>query len=221
MVSRAGPWQMVSRAGPWQMYVAHSVTVDAEGACAVQTCDCVVSWADLMAVAGAYAVSRVGGPHIPVRMGRRDASGPDPKNRMPAETLNAKEVRPDTENCMPAETLNANGPDPENRMPAETLNAKEVSTRDGVSTGSAHTGRKGFGDATSFDNAYYSILLTKPWLDTRNSMADMIGLPSDKAIVADEDCLVWINKYASNQDLFFRDFVPAYTKMVNSGAVWA
>ncbi|CAI5951840.1 unnamed protein product [Closterium sp. NIES-65] len=202
----------------------------------------VVSWADLMAVAGAYAVESCGGPHIPVRMGRRDASGPDPENRMPAETLNAKEV-------------------------VASFKSKGFSLQETVCLLGAHTlGGKGFGDATSFDNAYYSILLTKPWLDTSecmklclpallslrtvsmhlpvksmagnsmadmiglpsattehdwNSMADMIGLPSDKAIVADEDCLVWINKYASNQDLFFRDFVPAYTKMVNSGAVWA
>ncbi|CAI5491184.1 unnamed protein product [Closterium sp. Naga37s-1] len=157
----------------------------------------VVSWADLMAVAGAYAVESCGGPHIPVRMGRRDASGPDPENCMPAETLNAKEV-------------------------VASFKSKGFSLQETVCLLGAHTlGGKGFGDATSFDNAYYSILLTKPWLDTRNSMADMIGLPSDKAIVDDEDCLVWINKYASDQDLFFRDFVPAYTKMVNSGAVWA
>ncbi|CAI5480259.1 unnamed protein product [Closterium sp. Yama58-4] len=157
----------------------------------------VVSWADLMAVAGAYAVQSCGGPHIPVRMGRRDASGPDPEHRMPAETLNAKEV-------------------------VASFKSKGFSLQETVCLLGAHTlGGKGFGDPTTFDNSYYSILLTKPWLDTRNSMADMIGLPSDKAIVDDDDCLVWINKYANDQDLFFRDFVPAYTKMVNSGAVWA
>lgn len=50
----------------------------------------------------------------------------------------------------------------------------------------AHTlGGKGFGDATSFDNSYFSILLERPWNDTSNKMAYMIGLPSDKAIVED------------------------------------
>ncbi|GJP56398.1 hypothetical protein CLOM_g15461 [Closterium sp. NIES-68] len=156
----------------------------------------VVSWADLMAVAGAHAVESCGGPHIPVRMGRKDASGPDPENRMPAETLNAKEV-------------------------AASFKTKGFSLQETVCLLGAHTlGGKGFGDPTSFDNAYYSILLTKPWLDTSNSMADMLGLPSDRAIVDDDDCLVWINKYANDQNLFFRDFVPAYTKLVNSGAVW-
>jgi hypothetical protein len=36
-------------------------------------------------------------------------------------------------------------------------------------------GGKGFGDPVTFDNAYYSALLAKPWLNPNDSMATMIG----------------------------------------------
>jgi hypothetical protein len=36
-------------------------------------------------------------------------------------------------------------------------------------------GGKGFGDPVTFDNAYYTALLAKPWLNPNDSMASMIG----------------------------------------------
>ncbi|XP_048332566.2 putative L-ascorbate peroxidase 6 isoform X2 [Ziziphus jujuba] len=126
-----------------------------------------VSWADLIAVAGAEAVSLCGGPSIPISLGRLDST-----------------------------------------------------TQDLVALSGAHTlGSKGFGDPTVFDNSYFKILLEKPWTSSAG-MSSMVGLPSDRALVEDNECLRWITKYANDQNLFFEDFKKAYIKLVNSGARW-
>jgi L-ascorbate peroxidase len=62
-------------------------------------------------------------------------------------------------------------------------------TQELVALSGAHTiGSKGFGDPTVFDNAYYKILLEKPWTST-SKMTSMVGLPSDHALVQDDECL--------------------------------
>nr|POF15680.1 putative l-ascorbate peroxidase 6 [Quercus suber] len=48
-----------------------------------------VSWADMIAVAGAEAVSLCGGPTIPVPLGRLDSMEPDPEGKLPQESLDA------------------------------------------------------------------------------------------------------------------------------------
>lgn len=94
------------------------------------------------------------------------------------------------------------------------------STQELVALSGAHTlGSKGFGDPTAFDNSYFKILLEKPWLSAAG-MSSMVGLPSDRALVDDEECQRWISEYAANQGLFFEDFKNAYTKLVNAGATW-
>ncbi|XP_024034007.1 putative L-ascorbate peroxidase 6 isoform X2 [Citrus clementina] len=126
-----------------------------------------VSWADMIALGGAVAVSVCGGPNIPVPMGRLDSI------------------------------------------------AQEL-----VALSGAHTlGTKGFGNPIVFDNSYYKILLEKPWQSSAG-MSSMIGLPSDRALVEDDECLRWIKMYADNQNMFFEDFKNAYVKLVNSGARW-
>ncbi|CAA7025420.1 unnamed protein product [Microthlaspi erraticum] len=156
-----------------------------------------VSWADMTSVAGSEAVSICGGPTIPVVLGRLDSSQPDPEDKLPPETLSASGLK-------------------------ECFKRKGFSTQELVALSGAHTiGSKGFGDPFTFDNAYYKILLEKPWTSTTTSkMTSMVGLPSDHALVEDDECLRWVKQYAEDQDKFFKDFTNAYIKLVNSGAKW-
>ncbi|GFP87809.1 putative l-ascorbate peroxidase 6 [Phtheirospermum japonicum] len=150
---------------------------------------------DLIAVAGAEAVLVCGGPKIPVRLGRVDATVPDPDGKLPEESLNAAAMK-------------------------QFFQKKGFSTQELVALSGAHTlGSKGFGNPVVFDNSYYKILLEKPW-SSSGGMSSMIGLPSDRALVEDDECIRWITKYANDQDLFFEDFKNVYTKLVNTGATW-
>ncbi|XP_064986157.1 putative L-ascorbate peroxidase 6 [Musa acuminata AAA Group] len=154
-----------------------------------------VSWADLIAVAGAEAVSFCGGPVIPVQLGRLDARTPDPQGKLPQETLDASGLK-------------------------KCFLKKGFSTQELVALSGAHTiGNKGFGSPVVFDNAYFNILLEKTWTSS-GGMLSMIGLPSDRALAEDEECLRWIKIYAGDQAKFFDDFRNAYIKLVNSGASW-
>lgn len=154
-----------------------------------------VSWADMIAVAGAEAVSLCGGPKILVQLGRMDSMAPDPERRLPEESLDAPALK-------------------------QCFQTKGFSTQELVALSGAHTlGSKGFGDPFVFDNSYFKILLEKPWLSSAG-MSSMVGLPSDRALVDDEECKRWIMKYADDQSLFFEDFKNVYVKLVNSGARW-
>ncbi|KAL7596557.1 hypothetical protein Lser_V15G28181 [Lactuca serriola] len=154
-----------------------------------------VSVSDVIAVAGAEAVSLCGGPKIPVRLGRLDSMVPDPEGKLPEETLDAFGLK-------------------------QSFKRKGFSTQELVALSGAHTlGSKGFGNPIIFDNSYYKVLLEKPWLSP-GGMTSMVGLPSDRGLIEDDECLRWISKYADDQDLFFRDFKNAYIKLVNSGAKW-
>ncbi|KAL2346711.1 hypothetical protein Fmac_000711 [Flemingia macrophylla] len=98
-----------------------------------------VSWADMIAVAGAEAVEVCGGPPIQVSLGRLDALVPDPERRLPEESLGASDLK-------------------------KCFQRKGFSTQELVALSGAHTlGSKGFGSPISFDNSYYKVLLEKPW----------------------------------------------------------
>nr|QGP73784.1 L-ascorbate peroxidase-like [Sedum alfredii] len=154
-----------------------------------------VSWADMIAVAGAEAVSLCGGPTIPIRLGRMDSMEADPEGKLPEETLDASSLK-------------------------QCFQQKGFSVQELVALSGAHTlGNKGFGNPTVFDNSYYKILLEKPWVNS-GGMTNMIGLPTDRALAEDKECLRWIEKYANDQSSFFNDFSSAYKKLVNSGARW-
>ncbi|XP_042497078.1 putative L-ascorbate peroxidase 6 isoform X1 [Macadamia integrifolia] len=154
-----------------------------------------VSWADMIAVGGAEAISICGGPTIPVQLGRLDSMLPDPEGKLPQESLDASGLK-------------------------QCFLRKGFSTQELVALSGAHTlGSKGFGNPTVFDNSYFKILLEKPWLSSAG-MSSMIGLPTDHVLAEDDECLRWITEYAENQNRFFDDFRNAYIKLVNSGARW-
>ncbi|KAJ6697839.1 THYLAKOID LUMENAL 29 KDA PROTEIN CHLOROPLASTIC-RELATED [Salix purpurea] len=123
-----------------------------------------VSWADMIAVAGAEAVSICGGPTIPVQLGRLDSLEPDAEGQLPQESLDAPGLK-------------------------QSFERKGLSTQELVALSGAHTlGSKGFGSPFVFDNSYYKILLEKPWKSS-GGMSSMVGLPSDHALVEDDECL--------------------------------
>jgi L-ascorbate peroxidase len=159
----------------------------------------VLSDADLIALAGAHAVEVTGGPGdlLPrIRVGRTDAAKPDPEGRLPSEKAG------------PAELVAA--------FAAKTLSAREM-----VALSGAHTlGSKGFGDPLTFDNAYYTTLLARPWEDPRTQMPEMIGLASDRALPGDARCRALVEAYASDPALFFGDFSDAYARLTELGARW-
>ena len=73
----------------------------------------------------------------------------------------------------------------------------------------------------TFDNAYYTALLQKPWAaPNADSMAQMIGLPSDHVLPDDPECQPVIKMYAADQARFYKDFAAAYQKLTMLGAEW-
>lgn len=78
-------------------------------------------------------------------------------------------------------------------------------------------GNKGFGDPVTFDNEYFKALQQRPWEDKSNSMAAMIGLPSDHVLPDSKLCQPAIQRYAASQTAFFEDFAAAYTKLTTLG----
>ncbi|KAK3122151.1 hypothetical protein QOZ80_8BG0665760 [Eleusine coracana subsp. coracana] len=154
-----------------------------------------VSWADLIAVAGAEAVALCGGPEIPVKLGRLDSNTADPTGKLPEETLDATALK-------------------------ASFSKKGFSTQEMVVLSGAHTiGGKGFGSPIVFDNTYFKVLVDKPQTSS-SGMAGMVGLRTDWALAEDDECLRWIKIYADDQAKFFDDFRDAYIKLVNSGASW-
>ncbi|KAF8653702.1 hypothetical protein HU200_061812 [Digitaria exilis] len=157
-----------------------------------------VSWADLIAVAGAEAVALCGGPEIPVRLGRLDSSTADPAGKLPEETLDAAALK-------------------------LAFSTKGFSTQEMVVLSGAHTiGGKGFGSPVIFDNSYFKVLLEgKPQTSSSGMEAKaMVGLRTDWALTEDDECLRWIRIYAEDQARFFDDFRDTYIKLVDSGVTW-
>eukprot|EP01026_Neomeris_dumetosa_P036282 TRINITY_DN29255_c0_g1_i2.p1 TRINITY_DN29255_c0_g1~~TRINITY_DN29255_c0_g1_i2.p1 ORF type:complete len:217 (-),score=36.00 TRINITY_DN29255_c0_g1_i2:251-901(-) len=149
--------------------------------------------ADIIAMAGAYSVKATGGPDIQVQIGRPEAQEADPQDRLPGESANMQEVK-------------------------QYFSRAGFSVGEMVALSGAHTiGGKGFGNPGKFDNTYYQTLLERPWENPKNEMAKMIGIQTDHLMAIDEECLPYINSYAKDEKLFFKDFKEAYIKMVSLG----
>ena len=143
-----------------------------------------VTWGDLIAVAGAAAVERCGGPHIPVQLGRPP---------LPKDFVASLLPRRDED----FSTLH------------ERFKAKGLTKRDFTALSGAHTLGKADGspftaDPFSFSNSYFKRLLR----DHAHLLA------SDKALLHDRECSRYVEEYARDERAFFADFVAAYRSLV-------
>jgi len=176
-----------------------------------------LSIADTWAHAGAYAVEFAGGPRIPIASGRvdqPDGSKCPPNGRLPDATQGAQHLR-----------------DVFYRM---GFNDQEIVALSGAHTlGRCHRVRSGFdGPWTTkplvFDNEFYTNILNLEWKEVeitetgRKQFVDvgtgkLMMLPTDLALKSDPEFYKWTKAYADDQNLFFKDFAAAYSKLLHLG----
>ncbi|PKA66790.1 L-ascorbate peroxidase T, chloroplastic [Apostasia shenzhenica] len=177
-----------------------------------------LSYADLFQLASATSVEEAGGPKIPMKYGRVDVTGP--------------------EQCPEEGKLPAAGPP----SPAEHLrevfyrmglNDKEIVALSGAHTlGRSRPERSGWGKPETkytkdgpgapggqswtvqwlkFDNSYFKDIKER-------KDEDLLVLPTDAVLFDDPAFKVYAEKYAEDQDAFFKDYAEAHAKLSNLGA---
>jgi Peroxidase len=166
-----------------------------------------LSLADLWTVAGSQAVKLLGGPDVPVRYGRTDATDNatcPPNGRLPDASQGAAHLR-----------------DVFYRMGFDDTAIVALS---GAHTlGSCHRLRSGFDgpwttNPLKFDNEYFKNLLELEWkprewdgpLQYTDPSGKLMMLPTDMALIEDEKFLPIVQAYAKDEQLFFKDFAEAF-----------
>ncbi|XP_062158578.1 probable L-ascorbate peroxidase 6, chloroplastic/mitochondrial isoform X2 [Alnus glutinosa] len=177
-----------------------------------------VTYADLFQLASATAIEEAGGPKIPMKYGRVDVTGPaecPEEGRLPA-----------ADPPSPADHLR----DVFYRM---GLSDKEIVALSGAHTlGRSRPERSGWGKPETkytkdgpgapggqswtvqwlkFDNSYF-----KDIKERRDE--DLLVLPTDAVLFEDPSFKVYAEKYAEDQEAFFKDYAEAHAKLSNLGA---
>lgn len=176
--------------------------------------DC--TYADLYTLAGGVAIEAMGGPKIAWRAGRSDAkdeSSCPPDGSLPDASQGQGHIR-----------------DIFYRM---GFNDREIVALSGAhALGRCHSNRSGYlgpwtRAPTTFSNEYYRLLLEEEWtpkkwngpLQYENSKSggDLMMLPTDLALAKDPQFRRYVEAYASDEKLFFRDFAHAFQKLMELG----
>ncbi|KAJ1693077.1 hypothetical protein LUZ63_009775 [Rhynchospora breviuscula] len=155
-----------------------------------------ITYADLYQLSGVVAVEVTGGPTVNFVPGRRDSS-----------------VCP-REGCLPdAKQGNQHLRDVFYRM---GLSDKDIVALSGGHTlGRAHPERSGFEgpwtkEPLKFDNSYFVELL-------KGEAEGLLKLPTDKAMLDDPKFRHYVELYAKDEDLFFKDYAESHKKLSELG----
>lgn len=174
-----------------------------------------ISHSDLWTLAANVAIEVMGGPEITTHFGRFDVKSHDQgvqsaQGRLPDGDKDAKHLR--------------------DIFYPKGFSDKDIVALSGAHTvGACHPERSGFEgqwteDKLKFDNSYFKDLLQKTWTpETRKSgkkqykNGKTMMLPSDMALIEDSKFKEYVEKYASDQQAFFVDFVEAWTRLQELG----
>lgn len=174
-----------------------------------------ISYADLWILAGNTALEEMGCPEIPFTPGRKDGadgSCSPPDGRLPDGDKGPQHVR--------------------DIFYRQGFNDQEIVALvgGGHALGRCHTDRSGFSGPwtrapTTFSNEYFRELLDNTWTFKKWSgppqyedpTGDLMMLIADMALIEDPEMRQWCVKYRDDSDLFAKDFVSAWAKLVNNG----
>ncbi|KAK6841853.1 heme peroxidase [Apiospora arundinis] len=153
------------------------------------------------------------GPVVPWRPGRADkeAAACTPDGRLPDAAQGTKHLR-----------------DIFYRM---GFNDQEIVALAGAhALGRCHTDRSGFDGPWTFSptvltNDYYTLLLDEKWhirkwdgpKQYEDKTKGLMMLPADYALIEDKAMKPWVQKYAKDNDLFFKDFSEVVVKLFELG----
>ncbi|KAK9460307.1 heme peroxidase [Lipomyces oligophaga] len=176
-----------------------------------------ISYADLWTFAGVVAIEAMNGPKIPWKPGRIDDDDDSyvPKNgRLPDAAQGAAHIR--------------------SVFYRMGFNDQEIVALSGAhNLGRCHPDRSGFEgpwvpSPTRFSNTYFKLLLHEEWKRGKNSVGveqyntedgDLMMLPTDMSLLSDPKFRVWVDKYAQDKNLFFKDFSAAFAKLIELGVI--
>lgn len=178
-----------------------------------------ISYADLYILAGNVMIEEMGGPSLPFRFGRDDAAkGEDqtPDDRLPNADMGTK--------------------DKTTQHVRDVFYRMGFDDRDIVALLGAHAlgrcypDRSGFsGPWTNaewtFSNEYFRQLLENKWtvkkwngpMQYEDPTGELMMLPADMVMIQDPKFRKYCEMYAKDEDLFFKDFTAAWTKLTENG----
>ncbi|KAK7532080.1 heme peroxidase [Phyllosticta citribraziliensis] len=173
-----------------------------------------ITYSDLWTLAGVAAVQEMQGPKVPWRPGRsdRDVSACTPDGRLPDGAKEQNHLRAIF-----------------GRM---GWNDQEIVALSGAhALGRCHADRSGFDgpwtfSPTTLTNDYYRLLLDEKWQwrkwngpkqfeDVKTK--SLMMLPTDMALIQDKKMKSWVEKYAKDQELWFKDFSNCVMRLFELG----
>lgn len=178
-----------------------------------------ITYADLYVLAGVTMIEEMGGPACDFHLGRTDAQpGQDvtPDDRLPNADMGSK-----------AKTTQ-HVRDVFYRM---GFNDREIVALLGAhAIGRCYTDRSGYsGPWTNaewtFSNEYFVKLIEEKWTlkkwdgpeQYEDASGQLMMLPADMVVIQDPEFRKYAELYAKDEDLFFKDFAAAFTKLTENG----
>lgn len=174
-----------------------------------------MTYADLWTFGGVVAVEYMGGPKIkwiPGRVDYLDESNVPPNGRLPDGAQGQDHLR---------QIFYRMG-----------FNDQEIVALAGAhNLGRTHADRSGFDgpwvpNPTQFSNTYFKLLLNEEWHLGKSPAGvtqyydedkELMMLPADYSLIQDPEFRQWVEKYAKDKDLFYKDFSNAFAKLIELG----
>ncbi|CZT24628.1 probable Cytochrome c peroxidase, mitochondrial [Ramularia collo-cygni] len=173
-----------------------------------------ITFSDLWTLAAACAIQEMGGPIIPWRPGRtdRDVSFCTPDGRLPDATKEQNHLRAIF-----------------GRM---GFNDREIVALSGAhAVGRCHPDRSGFDGPWTFSpitltNDFYKLLLEEKWQWKKwggpkqyedKKTKTLMMLPTDMSLIKDKSFMRYVEEYAKDQEVFFKDFSDVVVKLFELG----